>query len=102
MNVQFKQWKCSLIFGQYENNKPAIRLIDAVTHEPVATATVFINGVKLDKDEVIIKDYSENEGMLQCLIDAGIISEPRRWVKTGFVTCPICRLEIATYANMID
>ena len=45
-------------------------------------------------DEDIIKDYSENEGVLKSLIDAGIISEPLYSVTTGFVEVAVCKLLI--------
>jgi hypothetical protein len=32
-------------------------------------------GDKLPKDQAYIKDYSENEGMLEALADAGIVKE---------------------------
>lgn len=46
----------------------------------------------LDAGEVAIKDYSENEGMLNTLVSAGIVSEPVRWLLCGHVLVPICRL----------
>ena len=35
---------------------------------------------------------SENEGVLDALVEAGYVSKPIDWVRTGFVTCPICKL----------
>jgi len=55
-------------------------------------ATVNIPAVVLEKDEVIIKNYSENEGVLEFLIENGIVSQPLRWVASGWVTCPIVKL----------
>jgi hypothetical protein len=40
----------------------------------VATATLNLPEIALGPDEVIIKDYSENEGMLDTLILAGLFS----------------------------
>ena len=90
--VQFKQWNCLLDIRHYENNRTALLLIDAEDHSPVATATVNLPDVELKSNEVIIKDYSENEGMLAALIAAGIVGKPIWYAKTGFVTCPICPL----------
>ena len=42
---------------------------------------------------VFIKDYSENEGIMQSMIDAGLISKPVRTVKAGFAEAHECRLE---------
>lgn len=43
-------------------------------------------------DEVAIKNYSEGEGVLKALVNAGIVSEPLRFVRSGFVEIPICRV----------
>jgi len=102
--VQFKQWHCQLKFEEYaNNNRVCINLVNAdpITEDdiewpagtvPIATATVNISHVPLTADEIIIKNYSENEGMLNVLVEAGIISKPDRYVKSGFVECPICKL----------
>ncbi len=39
-------------------------------------------------------NISENEGILQCLIDNKIISEVIRRIETGYVSCPVCKLLI--------
>jgi len=95
ITVKFKNWNCILDFGNYRvNDRTAIELVDKVTHEPVATATVNIPEEDIEDDEVIIKDYSENEGMLDALMQAGVVSEPLRMVETGFVEVPVCKLLI--------
>jgi len=87
--VKFSNYLCNVVFAEYQNGGTAIRLIDAVDGMPVATASVWIGGPsRLDADEIAIKDYSENEGMLQALIDGGIINPPHRLLD-GF---PIVRL----------
>jgi hypothetical protein len=42
----------------------------------------------------LIKDYSENEGMLEALEEAGIVKFAYKDVQVGFVTIPICKLLI--------
>lgn len=44
----------------------------------------------LPKNMVAIKDYSENEGMLSALTEAGIVSEPVGYIASGFVEFPVC------------
>ena len=46
----------------------------------------------LASDEVAIKNYSENEGILQELMRLNIISEPMRYIDIGYVTIPICKI----------
>jgi len=91
--VKFKEWMCYLIFDRYKNNdRTAIMLHEIDTNEPIAVATVNLPQVPLNDNQVIIKDYSENEGMLLTLVMAGIISEPIAVAKSGFVECPVCNL----------
>lgn len=90
--IKFHKWNCVLDFNYYNNNRTAIQLIDANDGQPIAVATVNIPDEKIKKDEVIIKDYSENEGMLDTLVKAGIVSKPIRMVKTGFSEVAVCKL----------
>jgi hypothetical protein len=43
-------------------------------------------------DEVIIKNYSENEGILEVLIAAKVIGEPIRFASTGWTSSPVCKI----------
>ncbi|WP_371366239.1 hypothetical protein SRRS_06870 [Sporomusa rhizae] len=90
MKVQFNQWNCQVVFGKYQNGETAIQLIDAEDGCPVATATVWIPNLKTD--EIAVKDYSENSGMLKTLIDAGIVTEPHRHERSDYVSIPVCKL----------
>jgi hypothetical protein len=47
------------------------------------TATVNLPDEVLGEDEVIIKNYSENEGCLPFLISNGVVSPVERWVGHG-------------------
>jgi hypothetical protein len=47
------------------------------------TATVNMPDEQLAPDEVVIKNYSENEGCLPFLITNGVVSEVQRWVGHG-------------------
>lgn len=80
---------CEVARGKYRGGNISLQLIDA-DGMPFATATVWVEG--LAKDEVAIKDYSENAGMLSALLLSDIVFAPHRYVKSGFVTIPVCRL----------
>jgi len=58
---------------------------------PVAVATLHMPARALAADEGIIKDYSENEGLLDTLVAAGLVSAPLRAVPSGYITLYICR-----------
>lgn len=63
-------------------------------HSFIASATINMPDVELKDDEVIIKDYAENEGMLDALVEAGIVEKHHDWVNSGFISAPVCKLLI--------
>ena len=91
--VKFKKWNCELQFGKYYNGRTAIELIEVGTGDPVAVATVNILEIgELENDEVVIKDYSENSGMLKTLVKHKIVSDPIATHKRDWVTFYVCKL----------
>lgn len=95
MKINFNQWECEVLIKKYPlNNRTAIELVDAEDNSPVAVATVNFPDEPLNNDEVLIKDYSENEGMYQALVDAKVISEAIEFIQRGFVQVPKCKLLI--------
>ena len=92
MPVEFDGRACKLLCLHYDNGRLAIRLVDWATNELVATATVNVPEVHLDNDEVLIKDWGENEGMLQALEDAGICKQTGRIARYGLVVARACKL----------
>ncbi len=90
--VKFLGWSCDVLKKQYYNGRIALALVDSFDGEPVATATVNMPEIDLAEDEVIIKNYSENEGILEVLTAAGIVQPTGRIVESGFVTMEICKL----------
>lgn len=54
---------------------------------------VSVNPSEVLKDRhVAIKNWSENEGMLNVLIREGIVSTPSHFIKSGFIDIPVCEL----------
>ncbi|MES2566997.1 MAG: hypothetical protein V4565_09035 [Bacteroidota bacterium] len=90
--VKFQKWICFIEMGIYPNGRKAIELINARSGEPVLVATINVPEICINEDEVIIKNYSENEGILDALIGAEIISRPVRIIQTGLIESPICKL----------
>jgi hypothetical protein len=81
----------SLHRSKYSNGGHALSLIDESDGFPYAKCTVNIPG--LSEDEVAIKDYSENEGVYDLLVDNGIIERSHRTEYSGFVALPICKIK---------
>ncbi len=44
-------------------------------------------------DEVAIKTYSEGEGMLEALLEAGVVEDTGRKAWAGRMQVPICRVK---------
>lgn len=73
----------------YPNQEPGIRLSDEIG-DPCGTATII--GGKLDDGEVLIKDYSENDGIFQALIDARVIEDTGEIQPIGHANGHVARL----------
>lgn len=92
--VKFKQWNCIAEFSRYvDNDRISIRLTEEETAEPIATASVNLTFIKgMTDNEIAIKDYVENEGMVKALKEAGIIGEIILTVQSGHVNIGIYQL----------
>ena len=90
--MKHKGTTLSVKFAKYNNGQNAILLQDIQDGQPYAVASVALE-LPLLQDEVAIKDYSENEGILNELLHAGIVDPPHRMVSSGFVTIPICKMK---------
>jgi len=91
--VTFNGEELTPVIGQYANGQTSIQLNDS-DGMAYMTASVAIEHemVEVGPDDVIIKNYSENEGILPELFYAGIIEEPHRAFSYNFVTLYVCKL----------
>ena len=60
--------------------------------EPYMTITSNFPDQPRDSNELFIKDWSENEGILKHLVEWGIVEPPHRRFPSGFVSVPVCRM----------
>lgn len=88
--VVFAGSACTVQVGRYANGQTRIALVDE--EGPVATATSAVEGVELKPDEVLLKDFSENRGIVAALVAAGVVDEPTSWVEAGYARLARCRL----------
>lgn len=89
MQVAYKDYTVDVVVSRYLDGKPCIQLIGSegseYAHEKIAMATV--NHENAGKGIMFIKDYSENEGMLDWLITNDYVSRlVFADVESGFVT----------------
>jgi hypothetical protein len=89
--VRYKECNCVVNIQRYGNNRPAI-LLTTESGEPVAKASVNITCFRTAENEVLIQDSGENEGILKCLVDAGVVETTGKELWTGDLILHICRL----------
>ena len=90
--IFFGGFACEMQLSHYTNGNKAISLVDTRDGSPVATATVNIEGVELPANEVMIKDYSENKGMLRALQDSNVVGRIVDVIQSGYVDIPVVTL----------
>lgn len=83
------------IIGEYEEGTPALAAVDADGDDCVLTVSPAGYGIVPPEGHVFIKNYSENEGVLKPLVEAGVLSiqdsvQPRG----SFVAFPLCKIEV--------
>jgi len=94
-NIIMKQIKWNgkeleAFFEKYKSGHTCIKL-QTKDGEPYATATINDPDADLLDNEVIIKNYSENEGILEALEDAGILF-PVYLLAFGHANGVVCKL----------
>lgn len=78
--------------SKYQNNQTSLQIINKSNNDPLLTASVCVPGLNLKNDELVIKNYSENEGILEFLIENKIAELTDRSVQIGYVDAPIVKL----------
>ena len=90
--IEFNGYTCNVVKRQYSgNDRTALILTDATDGEYLTTASVNVPDIDLKDDEIVIKNYSENEGILEILTKAGLV-KPLYEVTSGFVKHNVCKL----------
>lgn len=90
--TRFCQGIVRFVPATYENGNKALQLIDAETGEPMMRPSINL-GIEVGSTEMAIKDYAENEGAWQALVQVGFIHPaPLRHMNSGHVRIPIACL----------
>jgi predicted P-loop ATPase len=69
--VKFNDQECDVLISRYQDTNIAIQLY--ANGFPYAMASTNDPELELESDQVLIKDYSENKGMVKALQEAGIV-----------------------------
>lgn len=78
--------------GKYRNGQTSVQLIDAEDGQPVATASIAMPELSLEDNQIVVKDYSENEGMLDFLLENSIIEMCSEYIETGYNISSVVKL----------
>ena len=101
--VRFIGYDCDVLIRKYQANKQAsIQLVIADTDynrqrtneigDPMTTATACMPGYPFANNETAIKDYGENTGVLNVLLDAGIVESTGKIINSGFAVFSVVRI----------
>jgi hypothetical protein len=82
VNAKYVKGEVELVFKNYGNGSIAIQAF-SLCGEPEFTATVALDEIP-GKGKVFLKGWSENEGIPDALINAGIVKLTGRKIPTGF------------------
>ena len=88
--------------GNYQSGRKAIVLHDAFSGECYIAPTADLPLDVKFYNEVLVKDYSENEGMFKFLTENNIVTFTGRTVASGFVELYICFLNPEEVWNQPD
>lgn len=77
----------------YSNGRTAIVAMDE-DGCMAFTATVNLPEYQIPDNYAFIKDYSENEGVLNFLVENNIVEEVVGYVPSGYVTIPLCKINM--------
>ena len=92
-NRQIRRLHLHRTKSNYRNNwNNALQLWNANVG-PVATASINVDR-KLGNNVVAIKDYDENKGIFDALVNAGIIEDLHQNIPVGYVEARLARLLI--------
>lgn len=89
--IVFRNWVLTIKEEEYRNGRIALSLCQ--NGDEIMMATVNCPEIPLEEGEVLIKDYSENDGILEAMLSAGVISDPVP-VPYNFVTVWKCNYQV--------
>ena len=82
---------CVIQLARYpDTERLALILLDKETREEMTVATTNMPHIFLRSEEVMIKNWSENEGVLEALQRAGVVEPTGLTYPSGFVEVPKC------------
>ena len=91
--IVFRKETLTVEIGKYrQNNRKSITLMTK-KGEPFMVASVNINELDVAENEVLIKNYSENEGIYEALMEANVIKKAKQIYQTTFAEFHLCEFK---------
>ncbi len=97
LKTKYSDERVVLSFEHYGDHSTAIRLV-SLDYEPIAVATVALDE-KPPAGHVFLKGWSENEGIPDALVKAGIVELTGRTIPTGYCEAQEAKLLIELPAH---
>ncbi len=94
VRFKFKDYEGNLVPRKYPNGRLAIEFVDD-DGGCITVCSINLPNEDLDEGQIFIKDWSENEGMLEALLEAGVVIFTGERVPSGYVQAPKCRLSVS-------
>ena len=92
--MSYKQYKAVVIRSKYVNNDNlALMLIDEKDGSLITKITVNTEE-KLPEGFGYVKNYSENEGIMEVLQEEGLVKEVLGYKQMGWVTVPLVEFDL--------
>ena len=98
VNTKYIKGEVELKFGEYQNGSPAIQAF-SLYGEPEFVATVALDELPAD-GHVFLKGWSENEGIPQALVNAGIVKLTGRTIPIGYCEAQEAKLLISNNSEL--
>ena len=92
VEVDFAGYRCQLLMDRFASGGLCLRLVDLENNDQIARATVCLPASSPPHGCVYIKDYGENEGLLDTLCRAGVVTDTGERAPSGFAELAIARL----------
>lgn len=96
--IKFAGYNCNIEWSGYPDRSLCMTLVSG--GEQIAIATTSMPESNVELAHVLIKNWSENKGILEALVDAGVVVDTGRLCYNGFVAANICKIEsVNTHVN---
>jgi hypothetical protein len=82
--IKFLEYDCEIIISRYKGGQNYLQLVDTQDNSPVAVASVNLPDEKQEPNEIFIKNWAENAGIMEALMLQRIITGPLESIPTGF------------------